>query len=51
MQKVLLNLKDVAYRYSDASKDDYVFKKINYSFEQGKVYGQIPMWKFLFWLW
>lgn len=39
MQKVLLNLKDVAYRYSDASKDDYVFKKINYSFEQGKVYA------------
>ncbi len=39
MKKVLLNLKDVAYRYSDADKNDYVFKNINYSFEQGNVYA------------
>lgn len=39
MKKVLLNLKDVAYRYADAKKDEYVFNDINYTFEQGKVYA------------
>lgn len=39
MKKVILNLKDISYRYSDALKDEYVFKNINYSFEQGKVYA------------
>lgn len=39
MKKEILILKDVAYRYADALKDDYVFKNINYSFEQGKVYA------------
>ena len=26
----ILKLEDVAYRYKDAQKDDYVFKNINY---------------------
>lgn len=39
MKKVLLNLENIAYRYPDAEKDDYVFKNINYQLEQGKVYA------------
>lgn len=35
----ILKLEDVAYRYKDAQKDDYVFKNINYEFEQGKIYA------------
>jgi len=35
----LLKLENVSYRYSDALVDDYVFKNINYSFDQGKVYA------------
>ncbi len=35
----ILKLEDVAYRYKDAPKDKYVFKNINYEFEQGKVYA------------
>lgn len=34
-----LKLSNVSYRYADASKDDYVLKDINYSFELGKVYA------------
>jgi putative ABC transport system ATP-binding protein len=39
MKKTILKIEKVAYRYPDADKDDYVFKDINYSFEQGKVYA------------
>jgi putative ABC transport system ATP-binding protein len=39
MKKTLLKIENVAYRYPDAAKDDYVFKGIDYSFEQGKVYA------------
>lgn len=39
MKKVLLNLENIAYRYPDAEKDDYVFKNINFQFAQGKVYA------------
>lgn len=35
----ILKLENVAYRYKDAAKDDYVFKNINYEFEQGKLYA------------
>lgn len=35
----ILKLENVGYRYKDAQKDTYVFKDINYEFEQGKMYG------------
>lgn len=35
----ILKLENVAYRYADASKDDYCLKDINYSFEKGKSYA------------
>ena len=35
----ILKLEKVGYRYSDADKDDYVFKNINYEFECGKMYA------------
>lgn len=35
----ILELKDVAYRYADAKKDEYVLKGISLSFEEGKVYS------------
>lgn len=35
----ILSLENVSYRYNDAPKDVYVFKDINYSFEEGKVYA------------
>ena len=36
---VVLSIKDVSYRYSDAAKDEYVLKNINYEFEKGKSYA------------
>ncbi|MCR5224331.1 MAG: ABC transporter ATP-binding protein [Bacilli bacterium] len=35
----ILEVKDVAYRYADAKKDEYVLKGINLSFDEGKVYA------------
>ncbi len=35
----ILKLEDVSYRYKDAPKDTYVFKNINYEFEEGKMYA------------
>ena len=35
----ILKLENVSYRYKDAPKDTYVFKDINYEFEQGKIYA------------
>ena len=35
----ILKLENVSYRYKDAPKDVYVFKNINYEFEQGKIYA------------
>ena len=32
-------LENVCYRYKDAPKDSYVFKNINYYFEEGKMYA------------
>ena len=37
--KKILEIKDVSYRYSDAAKDEYVLKNINYDFETGKIYA------------
>ena len=35
----ILKLEDVGYRYKDAPKEAYVFKNINYEFEEGKMYA------------
>ena len=35
----ILKLENVGYRYKDAPKDSYVFKNVNYEFEQGKMYA------------
>ena len=35
----ILKLENVGYRYKDAPKDTYVFKDINYEFEEGKMYA------------
>lgn len=35
----ILKLENVGYRYKDAPKDSYVFKDINYEFEEGKIYA------------
>lgn len=35
----ILKLENVSYRYKDAPKDMYVFKNINYEFEEGKIYA------------
>ncbi len=35
----ILKLENVSYRYKDAPKDKYVFKNINFKFEQGKMYS------------
>lgn len=39
MDKSILKLNKVGYRYSDAAKDDYVFKDISYTFKRGKMYA------------
>lgn len=39
MEKEILKLEHVSYRYSDADKDDYVLREINYRFELGKIYA------------
>lgn len=35
----ILKLEDVSYRYKDAPKDTYVFKNVNFEFEEGKMYA------------
>ena len=35
----ILKLENVGYRYKDAPKDSYVFRNINYEFEEGKMYA------------
>ena len=35
----ILKLENISYRYKDAPKDKYVFKDINYEFEEGKMYA------------
>ena len=34
----VLELKNVSYRYKDASPDEYVLKDIDYRFDTGKLY-------------
>lgn len=38
-KETVLSLKDVSYRYSDAEKDEYVLKDVNYEFTKGKIYA------------
>ena len=38
-KEIILKMNNVSYRYSDAPKDVYVFKDINYEFETGKMYA------------
>jgi putative ABC transport system ATP-binding protein len=35
----VLEIKNLAYRYNDAKKDEFVFKNLNYEFEKGKIYA------------
>ena len=35
----VLSINNVNYRYSDAAKDEYVLKNINYDFYKGKIYA------------
>lgn len=35
----ILKLEDVGYQYSDAAKDEFVLKNVNYSFDKGKIYA------------
>jgi len=39
MNKQILKINNLSYRYSDALEDEFVLKDINYSFETGKVYA------------
>ena len=38
-KNIILKVENVSYRYSDAEKDDYVLKNLNYTFAKGKVYA------------
>lgn len=39
MEKTILKLDNVGYRYSDAPTNEYVLKNMNYEFECGKIYA------------
>ncbi len=39
MNRQILKLKNLSYRYADADDKDYTFKDINYNFELGKMYA------------
>lgn len=36
---VLLSIKNVSYKYSDAEEDEYALKDVSYDFEEGKIYA------------
>ena len=38
MEKTILRLDNVGYRYDDALPNEYVLKNMNYNFECGKIY-------------
>lgn len=38
-KNVLLSIRNVSYRYSDAEEDEYALKNISYDFGRGKVYA------------
>ena len=37
--KVLLNIQNASYRYSDAAEDEYALRDVSYDFEKGKIYA------------
>lgn len=39
MNKEILKISNLSYRYSDAKDNEFVLKNINYSFKAGKVYA------------
>lgn len=39
MNKEILKISNLSYRYSDAKDNEFVQKNINYSFEAGGVYA------------
>ena len=39
MDKEILKISNLSYRYSDAKDNEFVLKNINYSFKAGKVYA------------
>ncbi|WP_455538518.1 ABC transporter ATP-binding protein [Terrisporobacter sp.] len=39
MEKTILRLDNVGYRYNDAKPNEYVLKNMNYDFECGKIYA------------
>ncbi|MGM9876481.1 MAG: ABC transporter ATP-binding protein [Bacilli bacterium] len=39
MEKKILILENISYRYSDAEENNYVLKNINFDFELGKTYA------------
>ena len=39
MEKTILRLDNVGYRYDDALPNEYVLKNMNYNFECGKIYA------------
>ena len=38
-KNIILKIENLSYRYSDADKNDYVFKNLNFEFEKGKIYA------------
>lgn len=36
---IILSIQNASYRYSDAAKDEYAIKNINYNFEKGRIYA------------
>ncbi len=39
MSNIILKVDNLAYRYPDADKNDYVLKNLNFTFECGKMYA------------
>ena len=38
-QNIILSIKNVSYRYSDALEDDYALRDVSFDFESGKMYA------------
>ncbi len=39
MKDILLSVKNVSYRYSDAEEDEYALRDVSFEFESGKLYA------------
>ncbi len=39
MKNIILKLENISYKYNDAKDNEYVFKNINYEFNEGMVYA------------